>query len=279
MRDMPIHLSPSEQLAYSTVRIECDMPGGMSVGTGFYFRFNEKDGKHVPAIVTNRHVVQGATDARFYIHWSHGPDDKPTASSGFWIHGFEKAWIGHPDSAVDLCVIPIASSIEASKAEGKQLFYKWFSPNSLASQIDLDSLSALEEVVMVGYPTGLWDSVHNMPVFRRGVTATHPNINYCGEQEFLIDAACFPGSSGSPVILFNMGPYTDRFGKTTVGTRIRLLGVLYAGPQFNAKGAITFATIPALPQTETYIPCNLGIVIKAARLLEFEPLLEKLRNP
>ena len=35
--------SPSEMLAYATIRIECDTPEGTSTGTGFYFNFVKKE--------------------------------------------------------------------------------------------------------------------------------------------------------------------------------------------------------------------------------------------
>jgi hypothetical protein len=117
-----------------------------------------------------------------------------------------------------------------------------------------------------------------MPIFRKGITATHPNLNYEGRDEFLIDAACFPGSSGSPVFLYNMGSYADRQGGTVIGTRIALLGILYAGPQFTVKGEIVVSPIPTQmkPVPISRIPTNLGIVIKAKQILEFKPIIEKM---
>ena len=65
---MPFELTPSEQLAYTTIRIECETQFGTSTGTGFYFDFCQRDGNCVPTIVTNRHVVDGALNGRFHIH-------------------------------------------------------------------------------------------------------------------------------------------------------------------------------------------------------------------
>ena len=146
----------------------------------------------------------------------------------------------------------------------------------LPTATDLANLIAIEEVVMVGYPNGIWDHVNNMPVFRRGVTATHPNADYCGRKEFMIDAACFPGSSGSPVLLYNLGNYSDRKGNTIIGSRLKLLGVLYAGPQHTATGEIAIQTIPTVskPVAISRIPNNLGLIIKAERLKDFEAILQ-----
>jgi hypothetical protein len=29
---------------------------------------------------------------------------------------------------------------------------------------------------MIGYPNGIWDAKNNLPVIRKGITATHANI-------------------------------------------------------------------------------------------------------
>ena len=90
--------------------------------------------------------------------------------------------------------------------------------------------------------------------------------------------ACFPGSSGSPVFLANFGNYSDRKGNLIMGTRIKLLGVLYAGPQHTASGEIVLAPVPTQnkPMTFTSMPNNLGYVIKAVELEALELIAENL---
>src|SRR5687767_4257067 len=102
----------------------------------------------------------------------------------------------------------------------------------------------LESITMVGYPNGLWDQANNLPIFRRGVLATDYKRDWNGRKEFLIDAACFPGSSGSPVMLFDVGSYHNRQGMHVGGSRIKLLGVLYAGPQHTVKGEVKIVHVP-----------------------------------
>jgi hypothetical protein len=60
----------------------------------------------------------------------------------------------------------------------------------------------------------------------------------------MVDLACFPGSSGSPVFLFNIGSFPHRAGGFVIGNRIKLLGILYAGPQFTAEGEIKVVNVP-----------------------------------
>ena len=67
----------------------------------------------------------------------------------------------------------------------------------------LAKLNAVEEIMMIGYPNGLWDAKNNLPIVRRGITGTPAFVDYNDKPEFVIDAACFPGSSGSPVFIVN----------------------------------------------------------------------------
>jgi hypothetical protein len=57
-----------------------------------------------------------------------------------------------------------------------------------------------------------------------------------------------------------------------VGTRIKLLGILYAGPQHTVEGEIRIVKVPTLdrPVSVSTIPNNLGIVVKARKLDAFE---------
>ena len=49
----------SEQLAYSTTRLEVQFSNGTSgTATGFFFRF-QKSGFDIPVIITNKHVING----------------------------------------------------------------------------------------------------------------------------------------------------------------------------------------------------------------------------
>src|SRR5690606_7831749 len=136
--------------------------------------------------------------------------------------------------------------------------------------------TALEDVLMIGYPNGIWDSVNNMPIFRKGTTATNPLIDYNGKKEIMIDIAAFPGSRGSPVLIFNEGGYRDKNGNMYVGaSRVILLGILYAGPQATATGEIIMTPNLQRPILLSQIPNNLGLIIKSERIIEMEELFKK----
>ncbi|VTU02021.1 zinc chelation protein : Uncharacterized protein OS=Desulfococcus oleovorans (strain DSM 6200 / Hxd3) GN=Dole_0900 PE=4 SV=1: Trypsin_2 [Gemmataceae bacterium] len=274
-RQLPPRRSPAEMLVYSTVRIECDYGGGgHGTGTGFFFAFARREQQFVPAIVTNKHVIECATRGAFHLHLRDASGmPSITQSERFEIDNFQKSWIPHPDATVDLCVMPIAGLMEQANQLGKGVGFIPLEMSLVPTDQEFVELTPLEEVLMVGYPNGIWDSKNNMPILRRGVTATHPGIEYEGRREFMIDAACFPGSSGSPVLLYNTGGYYTRDGGFALGgTRIKLLGILYAGPQHTATGELQIVAVPTRQEVQAIsrIPNNLGLVIQSSRLRYFE---------
>jgi len=279
MSQQAVQLSLTEQLAFSTVRIEVDFESQKGFGTGFFFTLLEGEGKHVPVIVTNKHVIKGAKRGTFILTRAN-PDGSPNVTSHIpvQIDNFESRWIVHPDTNIDLAVMPIAPILQEAISKGFTPFYRSLNKTLIPSPAQLKQLTAVEDIIMIGYPVAIWDSINNYPVFRRGITATHPANNYEGRDEFMIDAASFPGSSGSPVFLHNVGNYVSREGSTVIGSRFWFLGILYGGPQYVAAGEIKITAIPHRQDAIaiTKIPINLGNVIRSSRLLDFEPIIRKL---
>lgn len=273
------YVHPIEILIHSTVRIECETASGNASGTGYFFSFLEEGHDHVPCIVTNRHVVSGARRGRFHLN-RRGADGKPRLGdyATFVFDDFEAMWIGHPDPAIDLAVFLLGPIYHRAKERGDLLHFAPLSRSIVATPQLLEALPTMEEIIMIGYPNGIWDAKHNLPVIRRGITATHPRLPYNGKPEFLIDAACFPGSSGSPVFLANIGSFVDATGVLCPTTRIALLGTLYAGPQHTASGEVVVVEVPTDTRviTRSTIPNNLGLVIHADKLHEFESVLAPL---
>jgi len=274
-----MNLSISEQLTYSTVRIECELNnGGISTGTGFFFNFleNKDDNSHIPVVITNKHVIKNAKKGKLIITKANEKGE-PLDTEHFTLSfdNFESFWKLHPENDVDLCAMPIAPFINMAKERGDKLFYIPFTKSLFITEKQKSELRTLEDVLMIGYPNGIWDSINNMPIFRKGTTATNPLIDYNGKKEIMIDIAAFPGSSGSPVLIFNENGYSDRKGNTYMGaSRIILLGILYAGPQMTTTGEIIMTPNIQRPISVSKIPNNLGLIIKAERILELEKLFE-----
>lgn len=268
-------LSISEQLMYSTVRLECELlGGGRSVGTAFFFALpHQEEDKHIPLIVTNKHVVKDATKGKFLLTQA-DEDENPLDANHIPVEldDFENRWIFHPEKDVDLCVMTFAPIYYEVEKMGKRLFYRQIDISMVKTPKELSELVAIEEITMIGYPNGIWDSLNNKPIIRRGITATHPKFDYNGKEELMIDAACYGGSSGSPVFILNEGAYTTRNSTFLGNSRVIFLGVLYAGPQVSIEGDIVVEDVPTAQRAVSYsrVMMNLGIVIKAHKLLDFE---------
>lgn len=269
-------LSVLEQLCYSTVRIECDNGYGQTAfGTGFFFRYEIEGKEPFLAIVTNKHVVQGMTTGKF-IMTAANADGEPinTLHYPITVSDIQRYIRSHPAADVDLCALPVAPVFRAADKQGIHLYYNSLSAQLIPDAEQLSGLNVLEDILMIGYPNGLWDKHNNMPILRRGATATHPCLDYEGRKEFLIDAACFPGSSGSPVFIYNPSGYTTHTGNTVLGApRVLLMGILYGGPQYMISGEFHPApnVSPSQPAPFLRIPNNLGLVLKASRILELLP--------
>lgn len=266
----------SSQLLFSTVRIEGHRANGQtSVGTAFFFTFND-DGREIPVLLTNKHVIAGCSSGAFLLHEAGQQAKQSPSSFRVNLDAFERVWLGHPTD-IDLCAMPIAPLLRAAQQQGKEVFYVNFVENQIPNSELLSSLVALEDVIMVGYPIGLWDSVNNLPLLRRGVTATHPAVDFLNRPEGLVDIAAFPGSSGSPVMILNEGSYSTPKG-ITVGTRCLLLGVLYGGPQYRADGTLEIVEVPTghIPSVTTQIPVHIGAYVKAQEILTLKTVITDL---
>ncbi|WP_313458958.1 serine protease [Stenotrophomonas sp.] len=270
-----------EQLTHSTVRIETELRGGgVSTGTGFFMNFMRNGNNCVPVIVTNKHVIRNSEVGRFHVTLA---TDAGLPSRGqhqqFQFPGFEGMCINHPDPAVDLAAFPIGPILNDAQQRGVPLFYVPLDVSLIPGEEEREGYSSMEDVVMIGYPNGIWDEVNNLPIIRKGITASHPGVAWNGKREFLTDIASFPGSSGSPVFLANLGGYMDKAGNTFMGShRIRLLGVHYAGALHTASGQIRIVTAPTsnVPVPITQIPNNIGVAINSLEVLGLEREVERM---
>jgi hypothetical protein len=275
-----VALTLAEQLMHTTVRLECDLGNGsVSTGTGFFFSFKIDSDKHIPVIVTNKHVIEGSRAGAFVLTKKNEQGEPVLGSyEVIRLNNFESLWIKHPDQHVDLAVFPIAPLLREAEAKKVSVFFMPLDDSLIPTKDVLDNLSGLENITMIGYPNGIWDQKNNMPIIRRGITATSPKYDYNGLPIFVIDCACFPGSSGSPVLIFDQGGFMDARGNLNLGgSRVILLGALFAGPQHVAEGEIQTIDVPLkqIPISLSKIPNNLGFVVKAQKINDFLPILQK----
>ncbi|WP_460154982.1 S1 family peptidase [Pseudomonas sp. S1_F04] len=286
-------MSPATKISLCTVRLECQGPTSTSVGTGYLYGFQIKDDEIFPVLVTNKHVVRGRTRLNIEFNVIKQGDEVCEDASAVSeervataINNLADIVIMHPDEAVDLCVIPLGNFLNSIKPgygiKNSLLTKDWRLTTGLAPTI-----RPIETIVMIGYPDGLWDEVNNRPLARRGLTASHALTRWNGKRQFVIDAACFHGSSGSPVFLYDDGVIRSSEGSFSLVTRAILLGTLCSGPTVNAKGELVEVEAPTtvdvgparrqIPVVQTMM--NLGYVVHADALDDFIPLIRDFVPP
>jgi hypothetical protein len=265
----------SDQLRYMTVRILTSpnqTTNWTGAGTGFLYYFTKEE-KILPLLVTNKHVVDGAAMIGLNFHVTLDNNETPLPGSGRLISfaANQVPIIRHPDPNVDLAAIAIGRLQDyAINNEGWQPFIKCLDKTHLPSTQMMADFGSLEDIVMVGYPTGLVDAVNNFPIVRRGITSTPYTADYQGKREFLADIAVYPGSSGSPIFIMNEGSYSTA-NALVMGTRFALIGVLYAGHTETMNGQIVSEPVPTnlAPVAKVTHIINLGLCIKSALIEDF----------
>lgn len=260
-----------ENILFTTVRIEATLPNNsISMGTGFIFNY-VKNNKQYLFVVTNKHVIKDSIEGRLTFNQSDG--EKPILGKVFTIEypNFEKQWIGHPQQDIDVAIMPFAPVLNELSNRGVQIFFKSLTPDLIPSDKLLrEEIDAVEDIVFVGYPSDIYDRRNLLPVVRKGITATPISVDFEGKPAFLIDASIFPGSSGSPVFLCNIGSYSPKGKGLVVGSRIFFLGVVASVFIRKDLNTIELIHIPTgkIPVVATTQMVDLGIVYKAIVIKE-----------
>lgn len=274
------NMSLSELITYSTAKICCkvmiDGQELISTGTGFimYLCQNNNNQTCIPVLITNYHVINNSYETSFELCLCN-ENKEPCDTKTYTIMFQGNPWIRHPNKDVDLACLPIGVVLNELEKQGIHLFYSPLTKEFIISPEYLEIATAVENIIMVGYPKGLSDTYNHKPIIRQGITASHIKKDYQGKKEFLMDIASFHGSSGSPVFILNEGIYKNINGNMSVGSQVSFIGVLYAGPKNLERGILTFDYIPTLPTPIIDVPINLGIAIKAQEILAFEPILQQ----
>jgi hypothetical protein len=266
-------LTLAERILYSTLKLttfkgDCKE----AEGTGFFYQVGLDENKAAPLIITNKHVLNDADKVVARCHVSR--DESPSGDHvECEIEINSNFVISHPDPDVDLCAIQFGKAKNEAEAAGTPILFITLSDSNIPGESDWKNFDAIEDVLMTGCPNGLYDETNNLPIVRRGITATPLANKYNGRDEFIIDMACFPGSSGSPVFVLNRNGYVDRRTDSySVGRgRFFLVGILHAGPTINSVGQITMTKSQHF---EFSTMMHLGFVIRSTALRMFD---EKIR--
>ena len=268
-------LTLAENLLYSTVKLTASKGGApLSTGTGFFMQTAVRGENFVPMIITNKHVIKGCDMITAICHFADGdqPSGRFVACNMTIAPG---SYVPHPSADIDLCAIPLGDIMQQAAAKGSPLFLRFLGFDVVPKNDDWDFFDAIEEVTMVGCPNGISDEANNLPIVRRGITASSLAKRYNGKDEFMVDMACFPGSSGSPIFIYDRNGYLDRRANSYImgQQRLLLVGILYAGPLIANSGQIILGQPP---KVEVAAMMHLGNAIRASALTVLDNEIRRL---
>ena len=104
-----------------------------------------------------------------------------------WREGLDSA------GAIDIAVLQIDRA-----ALPQKLLYRAFTPAHLMAKLELIEMGM--SVRIVGFPLGIHDLLHKLPVARQAVVASAFGVRFQGQGCFLTDARLHRGMSGAPVV-------------------------------------------------------------------------------
>ncbi len=178
-----------------------------SCASGFFYRFENK-----LYFITNRHVVIDETDKtdvhhpdelRLELHVDRNNLDRkaPPYKIPLYEGKNKQKWIEHPQnkniSDPRKMIDVVAITIDEKELCEKGYYVESFSSHGYYA---IDNLSSWDNLIVIGYPDGYYDSKHNLPLIRRANLASAPSIPFNKEPKLLIDAQLHKGTSGSPVL-------------------------------------------------------------------------------
>lgn len=215
----------STQLLFTTVPLWAEMPTGKTSATAFLYNapVEGKPEQSIPLLVTNYHAVKNAK--RVVVEFVERQGDLPDTTKKLFVEIDNSLLLKHSDETIDIAAAPLGPLLNSREAIGRPLFFRSIDSGLIPKPDVLSELAAMEEIVFIGYPSGLRDEKNSTPLIRRGITSTPVWNDFQGSPHFLIDAGVFPGSSGSPVFILNQGAYATKLG-LNIGSRILFLGVL-----------------------------------------------------
>ncbi len=191
-------------------------PTVLGTATGFFFSNNGR-----LFLVTNRHVVRQENDNYFPDSLRlrlHTNAQDATQNADYEISLYRNrlsTWREKPN--VDLTAIEIPQQ-DMARFMIKALSVQQLPPPNLVVPLG-------NEVIVIGYPRGFSDVLHNYPIARTGAVASPYPVDFQGKSFFLVDAHLHPGTSGSPVLMKPTSMLTTSEGTVFSGMTTFFLGV------------------------------------------------------
>lgn len=275
-----------KQLLFSTVRVvaDTDIPNKKSIGTGFLVAKKINDTQQQIFLITNKHVIAKADNTgkiigkfnKGFFSFIKNENGNPKLGDSVKIdvNNLTDMFLQHPDESVDLAICNISDLYtQLTKNLHQNIFIRTISLEMIPSESE--TFDAIEDVLFVGYPEGIFDQKNHLPIMRKGITASPFEIDFNGSKKFIIDAQVFPGSSGSPVFIKeqNMKNGTLRLGVENYF----FVGIISKVFQRNQVGNFIESVAPTSQNGEFSVQqmIGLGVCEKSNQILDLINLINK----
>jgi len=189
---------PISDLVARVAQVRC-LKEGNQLATGSCFFYAQADGLY---LITNRHVIIKEEDKYFpdeiKLRLHTNPNDirqNEDLSLPLYDHAGKPVWLEHPTGGKKIDVVAI--SIDSELIESR-FFVRTFSTADLIPK-DVE-ISIGEDILVLAYPMGFHDVVHNLPLVRNAIMASVYPVPFNGDPLILIDSRLHRGTSGSPVL-------------------------------------------------------------------------------
>ncbi|MGD8717347.1 MAG: serine protease [Candidatus Zixiibacteriota bacterium] len=212
-------------LAFSVAQIECFKSNKLIArAAGFFYEADDR-----LYLITSRHVVYDPANGhvpdalKLRLHTDRTDIRKNDVRKIdlYTRDGFPR-WLEHPEKGSDVDVV--ALPLGARYYQTRYVVTAFSRANNVPEDI---YIHVGEDVIVVGYPLGLYDEEYNLPIVRRGTVASFYPIPFEGEPYFLMDCRLHSGCSGSPVLTKPGGIMQTRDARLDLSQspRVYLLGV------------------------------------------------------
>lgn len=189
---------PIDDSLATVSQVRCFKDGQQqAVASGFFYIDSDR-----LFFITNRHVVVEEDEnyypdeVRLRLHLTSTDirqnDDFPLT---LYDTSSNPIWLEHPnaEARIDVVALPL---------DGEYVRYRFFtrsfsSDNLIPSDVEI---GIGEDVLVLGYPMGFYDTVHNLPIIRSATLASVYPVPFSGDPMVLIDSRLHHGTSGSPVL-------------------------------------------------------------------------------
>ncbi len=203
-----------------TTPVEVTFSNGHGAGGSgfFYFVFAEDDKKdqaphwvsiqHI-YVITAKHIIQPGrlkqlTEFKYAIRMAKDNHVEWHVLTLNQLELGQRLHLCH-DGKVDVAAVEVTDKLSAEMTrllnqQAQILQYNGTSSDHFPGEAKFLQAQPGDDVLVIGYPRGFFDTFNKLPVLKTGVLNTPIGMHFNGLDAFLLDFKYYPGSSGSLII-------------------------------------------------------------------------------